>query len=158
MTDLQIAWALLIAGLVGAVVPVLPGTPLAFLGPTYYAYKTQWAEVAPLTIAALLVLAILGSTADIWLSSLAAKKSGASGWATVASIVGGIVGLLVASLPGAILGSIGAIVLVEYSRHKDWNQVMRASGGYLAGYLASMVLQVLIVLLMMGIFWAALKW
>ena len=145
-------------GLAGAFVPVLPGAPLAFAGAAWYAWKTNWTEIAPTTIGALLVLTLIGSTADIWLSSLAAKKSGASGWATVASIVGGLVGLFTLGLPGAILGSIGAIVLVEYSRHKDWNLVLKASGGYLAGYLASMVLQVLIVLIMIGIFWAALKY
>lgn len=158
MTDLQIAWLLIFAGLVGAVVPLLPGPPLAFAGAAYYAYKTGWQEVAPLTLVVLGVLALAGSTADIWLSSAGAKKGGASGWATLASMIGGIVGLFTLGLPGLLLGSIGAIVLVEYTRHKDWSKVMKASGGYLAGYLASLVVQLLVCITMAGIFWAAVKW
>jgi uncharacterized protein YqgC (DUF456 family) len=157
MTDLQIAIAIMVVGVLGAIIPLLPGPPLVWLGATYYAWKTQWTEVTIPTIVFLLVLAIIGSTADIWLSSLGARKTGASGWATVASIVGGLVGLIVASLPGLFIGSIGAIVLVEYSRHKDWNKVIRASGGYLAGYLASLVVQFTICLLMIGIFFVALR-
>ena len=158
MTDLQIAWLLIAAGIVGAIVPLLPGPPLAFAGAAYYAWKTDWTEVAPLTIVALGLLALAGSTADIWLSSAGAKKGGASGWATLASLVGGIVGLFTMGLPGLLLGSIGAIVLVEYSIHKDWSKVVRAGGGYLAGYLASLVVQVLVVITMAIIFWAAVKW
>jgi uncharacterized protein YqgC (DUF456 family) len=157
MTELQIAWALIFAGIVGAVVPVLPGPPLAFAGAAFYAWKTNWTEVAPLTLVTLGVLAIAGSTADIWLSGAGAKKGGASGWATIASIVGGIVGLFTMGLLGLLIGSIGAIVLVEYSLHKDWNKVIKASGGYLAGYLASLVVQLLVCITMAIIFWAAVK-
>jgi uncharacterized protein YqgC (DUF456 family) len=157
MTDIQIAWALIIVGTVGAVVPVLPGPPLAFAGAAYYAWKTNWMEVAPLTLIILGVLALAGSTADIWLSSAGAKKGGASGWVTLASMVGGIVGLFTMGLPGLLIGSIGAIVLVEYSRHKDWGKVVKASGGYLAGYLASLGVQLLVCITMAVIFWAAVK-
>jgi uncharacterized protein YqgC (DUF456 family) len=103
----------------------------------------------------LALLAVAGATSDIWASALGAKKSGASGWATVASAVGGVIGLLLLSIPGLFIGAIAGIALVEYSRHKDWNAVMKASGGYVVGYLVSLVVQLFVCLLMMGIFAAA---
>jgi uncharacterized protein YqgC (DUF456 family) len=144
-------------GLLGAVVPVLPGPPLVWLGAMYYSYRTDWTEVSWLTLAVLFLLAVIGSTADVWMSALGAKKTGASGWATLASMVGGFIGLLVFSLPGLFIGSIAAIALVEYSRHKDWNKVLHASKGYLAGYLLSIVVQIFTCLLMIGLFVAAVR-
>jgi len=160
MTPLHTAWLIIALGFAGAIVPFLPGPPLAFAGATYYAWKTGWTEISPLTIVVLALLAIIGSTADIWVAGAGAKKGGASGWATVASMIGGLVGLVVTgfSIPGLLIGSVGAIVLVEYARHKDWNKVLKASGGYLAGYLLSMVVQLFICIIIALIFWVAVKW
>ncbi len=74
---------------------------------------------------------------------------------SVASLVGGVIGMIVFSLPGAIIGAIGGIALVEFRRHRDWKAVLRASGGYVVGYLLSMVVEVVICLVMIGLFVAA---
>lgn len=158
MYELHIAWILVAFSFVGAVVPFMPGPPLAFIGAAYYAWQTSWTEVSPFTILLLGVLAIIGSTTDLWVAGAGAKQGGASGLATVASMVGGFIGLLVGNIPGLIIGSVGAIALVEYQRHKDWSKVAKASGGYLAGYVLSMVVQLFICLLMAITFWVAVKW
>ena len=158
MNDLMLYTALLMgAGLLGAVLPLVPGPPLVWLGALYYSYNTNWQEVGVPMLALLFVLAVAGSTADIWVSALGAKKSGASGWATIASMVGGVIGMMVLSLPGLFIGSIAGIALVEYSRHKDWNKVLNASKGYLAGYLLSIVIEIFTCLLMIGLFFAAVR-
>lgn len=146
---------LMAVGLIGSVLPLVPGPPLIWLGALYYAWNTGWITVGWPSLIVLLVLAIVGGTADLWVGYLGASKGGASGWATLASIVGGLVGLIVFSIPGAIIGSVGAIVLVEYMRHRDWRRVLRAGGGYLIGSLLSSVVEVVIALVMIGIFVAA---
>jgi uncharacterized protein len=153
---LLLALLIMAAGFLGSVLPILPGPPLVWLGALYYGWATQFAAYGWPTLILMLLLAIAGSTADTWLSAIVTRKSGASIWATLASIVGGIVGLLVLSLPGLFIGALGAIALVEYSQHKDWNKVLQASKGYLKGYLLSLVVQVLTCLVMIGIFVAAL--
>jgi uncharacterized protein YqgC (DUF456 family) len=139
-------------GLVGAVLPFVPGPPIIWLGALYYAWRTGWTEVGWPVLTLLLILAIAGGTADLWMGYLGAYKGGASGLAALASIVGGVVGLLLFSLPGAILGSIGAILLVEFLRHRGWRSMLRASGGYLVGWLLATVVEIVICLLMIGIF------
>jgi uncharacterized protein YqgC (DUF456 family) len=152
MSDISWQTAIIIAiGLFGCVVPVLPGPPLVWLGALYYAWRTNWEQVSIPTLVLLLVLALAASTSNLWLSALGAKKTGASGWATLASFAGGLIGLIVASFPGMLIGSIGAIVAVEYSRHRDWSKVLKASGGYLAGYLLSMVVELVTSLVIVGI-------
>lgn len=142
-------------GLIGSVLPLLPGPPIIWLGALYYAWSTGWTAVGWPSLLLLLVLAIIGGTADLWMGYFGASKGGASGWATLASLVGGIVGFLIFNIIGAMIGSIAAIVVVEYGRHRDWNKVLRASGGYLVGSLLASVVEVVIALLMIGLFIAA---
>lgn len=142
-------------GLIGSILPLVPGPPLIWLGALYYGWQTEWTAVGWPSLLLLLLLAIVGGTADLWVGYLGANRGGASGWATLASLVGGLVGLLVFSIPGAIIGSVGAIVVVEYLRHRDWRRVLRAGGGYLIGSLLSSVVEVVIALMMIGIFVAA---
>lgn len=158
MSEVAIVTTLIMAvGLVGAVLPLVPGPPLIWLGALYYAWRTGFEVVGWPMLIFLLLLAIIGGTADLWMGYLGASKGGASGWATLASLVGGIVGFVVGSLPGAIIGSIGAIVLVEYGRYRDWRKVLRASGGYLVGSLLANVVEVVIALVMIGVFVAAVR-
>ena len=157
MSQIMIETVIIMAvGLLGAVLPLVPGPPIVWLGALYYAWRTGWTEVGWPILIVLLLLAIVGSTADLWMGYLGASKGGASIWSTLASLVGGLVGLIVFSVPGAIIGSIGAIAVVEYLRHRDWRKVMRASGGFVVGWLLATVVELGLCLLMIGLFVVAL--
>ena len=149
---LLLAFGIMLAGLVGCVAPVLPGPPLVWLGALFYGWQTDWERVGPVFLGFTLLLALAGGTADVWMGFLGAKKGGASFASQIAALVGGLIGLLLLSVPGLLIGSIGAIALFEWRRHRDWNAVMRAGGGYLAGYLLSMVVEVVTALLIIGLF------
>ncbi len=153
MSQVMIEAAIIMGvGVLGALLPLVPGPPLVWLGALYYAWRTSWVEVGWPSLTLLLILAVIGGTADWWMAYVGASKGGASAWATLASIVGGIVGFVLLSVPGAIIGSIAAIALVEFSRHRDWRKVLRASGGYLLGSLLATVVEVIICIVMIGIF------
>ncbi|HEX6291841.1 MAG TPA: DUF456 domain-containing protein [Herpetosiphonaceae bacterium] len=157
MSQVMLGTTIIMAvGLLGAILPLVPGPPIVWLGALYYAWQTGWTEIGWPSLIVLLLLAIVGSTADLWMGYLGASKGGASIWGTLASIVGGLVGLIVFSVPGAIIGSVAAIALVEFLRHRDWRKVMRASGGFVVGWLLATVVEVGICLLMIGWFVAAL--
>ena len=70
-------------------------------------------------------------------------------------IVGSV--FVVGSLPGLFIGALGAIALVEYYQHKDWNKVLKASKGYLIGYALSLVVELLCCFLIIGIFLLVLR-
>src|SRR3712207_1066441 len=114
---LLITGLIMLVGVIGSVLPLIPGPPLIWLGALYYAWRTDWVEVGWPVLVLLLVLAIVGGTADWWMGYLGASTGGASIWATLASMVGGIAGFVIFSVPGMLIGSLGAIALVEYSRH-----------------------------------------
>mgnify|MGYP002778553827 CR=1 FL=1 len=153
MNEIQIVTAILmIAGLVGCVLPILPGPPLIWLGALYYGWRTEFEVVTPLFLAALLVPTVIGATADWWMSFLGARRGGASVWGQLAALGGGIVGFFVFSLPGMLVGAVGALVLVEYRRAKDWNSVFKAGKGYLVGYLLSIVVELICAFVIIGLF------
>ncbi len=156
---LLLTCAIMLAGLVGCIAPVLPGPPLVWLGALFYGWQTDWEKIGPFFLAITLITALVGGSADLWMGFLGAKKGGASFLAQVAALVGGILGFLALgfSVPGLLLGSIGGIVLVEWQRHRDWNAVVRAGGGYLAGYLLSVVVEVVAALVIIAAF-AARVW
>ncbi len=142
-------------GLVGAIAPLIPGPPIVWLGALYYAWQTDYQQVGLVTLAVLAILAIAGGTSDWWLGYLGARRAGASGWATLASFIGGIVGFVVLNVPGMLIGSLGGVVLAEYLRHRDWQRVLRASRGYLVGWVLAAVVEVAVCLVMVALFLAA---
>ena len=158
MPDISIQTAIIMAaGLIGCIIPALPGPPLVFLGAIYYAWQTGWKEISWPSLSFLFVLMLVGATSNFWLSFLGARKSGASVWTSVAAFIGGIVGMIFLSLPGLFIGALGAIALLEYSQHKDWRKVLNAGKGYLAGYLLSIVVELAVCILMIFVFLIALR-
>lgn len=160
-------WAALAAmgiGLVGVVLPGVPGVGLIWLVALVYAIAERFATIDPLTFAALTVLGIVGVTSDIWTSQVGGKLAGASWKALLASmglgLVGGLIGLLfwgVGAVPGAAIGALLGIVLVEYQHRRDWQEAMRAGAGWAIGCLLSMAVQLAVSVMMILLFvWQAL--
>jgi uncharacterized protein YqgC (DUF456 family) len=67
-------------------------------------------------------------------------------------LVLGLIGLVFASLPGAIVGSVVGVIAVELWRVGDWQKVLKSGGGWLIGWLLSTVVQLSIALIMIAIF------
>ena len=158
MSDISMQTAIiLLAGVLGCVIPALPGPPLVFLGVLFYAWRTHWEQLSWPSLSLIFILMLVGATSNVWLSFLGARKSGASVWGSVAAFFGGLIGLIIFSLPGLFIGALGAIAIVEYSRHKDWRKVLNAGKGYLAGYLLSVVVELGVCFLMIAVFLLAVR-
>ena len=150
---LTVALAAMFIGLLGVLLPLVPGVALIWLTALVYAVAEGFKNIDPITMIVLSIIALPGITADIWVSSLGAKAGGASLWSIVASLVGGVVGFLVSTLPGAIIGALVGLMAVELFRAKDWRQALKASGGWIAGWLLAAVVQIVVGLIMIAIFW-----
>ncbi|HEY0073146.1 MAG TPA: DUF456 domain-containing protein [Abditibacteriaceae bacterium] len=148
---------IMLVGFIGCVAPLLPGPPIVWLGALYYGWKTDFADYGWPTLLLMLLFALIGSTAEYWLSYFGARKGGASVWSSLAALVGGLIGLLVFSLPGLVIGSFAAIALVEWNQHKDWNKVLKAGTGYLVGYLLSMVVEIVTCIAIVIVFVLAIR-
>ena len=155
-------WVALVAmfvGLVGVILPVVPGVGFIWIVVLIYAIAERFATIDPFTFAVLTILGAIGLSADLWMSQTGAKVGGASVWSILAGLVVGAIGAIVGlaflgvgAVPGAIVGAILGVVLAEWYRRKDWRQAFKAAGGWLIGCTLSGGVQFLIAILMILIF------
>jgi uncharacterized protein YqgC (DUF456 family) len=109
-----IAGALILTGLVGAVVPAVPGIPLIFAGIWLIARVDQYRHIGPWWLAGIALVGVVGLTIDLVAGALGAKRVGASRRAVWGALVGTLVGLFF-GLPGLLLGPFLGAVLGEVS-------------------------------------------
>ena len=108
-----LAIALIVIGVVGTFLPVLPGAALVFGGMLLAAWIDGFQRVGWITLVILGLLTALVFVVDIVSGFLGAKRVGASKLAIVGAAIGtvvglffGIVGILVAPFIGAVLGEV----------------------------------------------------
>ena len=149
---LILVFVLMAVGIIGTVVPMIPGTILIFIGALIYAFADGFQIVGWPTLVVMGLLTAVATTADIWASSVGARIGGASGWSVLLGLVGGLAGLVFFSLPGAVVGAVLGVLLTEILRVRDWRKALRAGGGWLVGWLLSAVVQLGAALVMVVIF------
>ena len=82
-----IAGILVLVGLAGTILPVLPGLPLVFLGMLLAAWAGGFAQVGVGTLVALGVLTLLSVAVDFWAAAVGARRVGASKLAIIGAVV-----------------------------------------------------------------------
>jgi uncharacterized protein YqgC (DUF456 family) len=115
-----IASLMIIAGIVGIVVPVLPGVLLCWGGVLLWALlgdagPGRWAVLAVAT-----VLAALGTIVKYTWPGRNLKRAGVPNLSLFAGGVLGIIGFFVVPVVGLVLGFVLGIVLAELWRLRDW--------------------------------------
>jgi uncharacterized protein len=152
MTWVEIVVALLmLAGLVGAALPFLPGTPLILAGALVYAIATDFTPVGVGRLVVLGALALTGAVLAHVASALGVRGAGGSRWAMLGALVGGIVGLVVPPvglLVGPLLGAIG----VELARTHRLADSVRAGVGAVVGLVAGVVAHIALAFTMVALF------
>ena len=146
---------LVLAGLVGVVVPGLPGVLLVYAGLVCAAWSDGFARVGWITLGILLLLAIAAMALDFLTASYGAQRAGASRWAAVGAAGGTLIGLFF-GIPGILLGPFLGAVLLELLVRKDFLQAGKAGVGTWLGLLIGIALKLALVFMMIGIF--ALAW
>ncbi|MEM8806006.1 MAG: DUF456 family protein [Cyanobacteria bacterium P01_G01_bin.38] len=122
-------WVLLVvmlAGVVGAFVPALPGSSLVLVAILIWGAVTGFANITVPLVVAVLVL-ILSTAIDYLAGYVGAKKVGASQWGQIGSVVGLILGMLgfLPALPvggpifGLLFGAMLGAFVGEFIHRRD---------------------------------------
>jgi uncharacterized protein YqgC (DUF456 family) len=154
--DWQLLWWILSAlivlgGLVGTIIPALPGVPLIFGGLLLAAWAEGFQSVGSTTIAILGGLTALAWLIDFLAAALGAKRLGASQMAFWGATVGAIVGMFF-GLPGIMLGPFLGAVLAELSIGRTLDDAGRAGYGAWLGVIVGTAAKLAIAFFMVGIF------
>jgi hypothetical protein len=142
---------LMLAGVVGAVVPLLPGTPLVFAGALVYAIATDFAPIGAGRLVILALLAIAGWALEHVAGALGARRAGGSRAAVVGALLGALVGLAFAPL-GLLLGPLAGAILGELVSGRDPAGSVRTGIGTALGVLGGVVAHFTFALTMVALF------
>ncbi len=145
----------MLVGLIGTLVPVMPDLSLIWLGGLAYGLLAGWGDVGGWVLAGITVLGLIGALAEILTSSMGARVGGASLWGILGGLALGLVGLILFPPFGAVIGLLAGTFLVEAWRLRDLGKAARGTLGMGVGYGLSFVVKLGMGLGMIGlwVFW-----
>lgn len=138
---------LMIGGIMGAFLPVVPGLPLSYAG----LLMLQLTEHPPFSLRFLVVWALIVLMVQLLeqVGSIAgAKKMGATQYGVWGSVIGAILGFLLFPPFGIVFGPILGAYVGELINKTPSNLALRAAMGAVLGFFVSTLLKVLIALIM----------
>ena len=152
---LWVAAALLvIAGIAGLVLPVIPGAAVIFTGLVLAAWIEDFAYAGAGIFSILAVLALLTYAVDFAASILGAKHFGASRRAMAGAMFGAILGIFF-GLPGLLLGPFAGAAIGEYSARRSLGAASRAGIGATIGLALGVAAKLALAFAMLAVFAAA---
>jgi uncharacterized protein len=147
-----LTFILMFLGLLGSVLPGLPGAPLILLGALLYAWYTGFTAVSWSVLLGLLILTLLSYALEFFASVLGVKKLGGSRWGMTGAFLGGIIGLFAGGLAGVLVGPFLGAFLLELIKTEDPKKSLKSGFGSLVGLLAGAVGKLILAVIMIGIF------
>lgn len=143
-------------GLLGTVLPAIPGLPLMFAGMLLAAWAGDFQQVGVATIAVLGVLTLLSLAIDFWATAVGAKRVGASGKAVAGAVLGTVVGLFFGPL-GLFAGPFAGALAGELLHRRrlgrgDLGHAARVGFGTWLGIVFGVVLKLTLAFAMLGLF------
>ena len=149
-----LAVVLVVVGLVGVVLPALPGTILIFAGLLLAAWADGFMRVGVVTIVVLGFLTIATHFVDVVTMALGMKRLGATRRAAAGAAIGSVAGLFF-GLPGLIIGPFAGAIIGELTAHRDLRRAGRAGIAAWLGFLAGTIVKIALAFAMVGIFLTA---
>ncbi len=130
---------LMILGIIGCLVPVLPGPPLSFLG-LVVLHLSKFADFSSALLITMAVIAVIVSILDYIVPIWGTKKFGGSKYGARGATVGLIIGLFLGPL-GIVIGPFFGAVVGELIFKDDIKYAMKAGFGSLLGFLTGIGLK-----------------
>ena len=146
-----LAGALVIVGLLGVVLPALPGLPLMFAGMWLAAWAGGYDQVGVGTVIMLALLTLLSVGIDVAAALLGAKRVGASRLALIGAAIGTVVGLFMGFV-GILVGPFVGALVGEWLHGRKLHMAAKVGVGTWIGIVFAAVLKLTLAFAMVGIF------
>jgi uncharacterized protein len=146
------AIALFAVGLIGTIVPVLPGTTIILAAAVIHRLMLGVDKsIGWKTIVVLVLLTVISYVFDFLGSYFGAKYFGATKWGAFGAIIGALIGLFFGII-GLFAGPVIGAVAGEFIAGKRMIDAGRAGWGSLLGNIGAMLAKLIIGLAMISIF------
>jgi hypothetical protein len=124
---------LMVIGIIGCLVPVLPGPPLSYLG-LILLHVSRFGQFSSTILIILAVMTIVVSILDYIVPIWGTKRFGGSKYGTRGATIGLIIGLFLGPV-GIIIGPLIGAIVGELIFKDDMKYAVRAGFGSLLGFL-----------------------
>jgi uncharacterized protein YqgC (DUF456 family) len=147
--------AMILAGLAGTILPMLPGTVLVWGGIVLGAWIDDFTRVSVTTVVVISLMGLLAWALDYAAGLLGAQKAGASKLALIGAAVGTVVGLFMGFVGVLFMPLVGA-ALGEFVAQKDQARAVKVGVSTWIGIMVGLIAKVVLAFMMVGLFAAAL--
>ncbi|MCP3987875.1 MAG: DUF456 domain-containing protein [Actinomycetia bacterium] len=146
----------MVVGLFGTVVPVLPGLALIWAAALVYGLVVGFGALGVGIMVMLSALVVVAVVKAIWVPKRMADGHDVSRWSQVAALVGAVVGFFVIPVVGVIVGALVGLLLAEYLNQGDWKQAWGATVAVAKGFGLSTLIDIGLAMAMIGLWsiWA----
>lgn len=126
---------LLILGILGTFLPVLPGLVLSLAGLLIYKYGTD-SDLSILYIWAFVILTLASAVLNYVIPAKTNRKYGGTRWGSIGSIIGTIIGLFLPIPLGFLVGMFAGVFIGELLHdRKDINKALKSTKGAFIGFI-----------------------
>jgi hypothetical protein len=146
-----IAASLMVLGIVGSFLPVLPGPFTGWIG-LLVLYLMPEIEVSVVTLIITLIVAVLIWILDYIIPAIGTKKFGGTRAGMIGTTLGLIIGLLAPIPGGIIIGPFVGAFVGELINKADSITALKAAFGSLLGFLTSAFIKFVVAVIYLGIF------
>src|SRR5262245_11444957 len=146
-----LAVGLVLVGIIGTVLPGLPGAILVLAGLALAAWIDGFARVGGWTLAGLAVLTLITYALDFVATVVGARRFGTSWWGVLGALIGVLAGIPF-GFPGLVVGPFLGAFVAELIARRDARQAGRAGLGAWLGLVLGTAGRLALVLAMVGIF------
>jgi uncharacterized protein YqgC (DUF456 family) len=157
IVGLVLAWLIMAVGMVGSVVPGLPGPPLVLAAAVGHRLYFGPQSAGNIVLATLVLLTLLAVLLDYLASIVGARKFGATWRGVVGAALGAILGLLAGPL-GLLAGPFLGAAALEMVGGRQWREAGRAGLGAFLGLLLGGVGKLACCAAMIGLFTLSVAW
>jgi uncharacterized protein YqgC (DUF456 family) len=133
---------LVIVGIVGCVVPVLPGPPISYISLILLSWAYEWKAFSTKFLLVIGGITVVVTVLDFILPVYLPKRYGASKFGIWGSILGMIAGMIFFPPFGLIIGTFLGAILGELAFNKDKRASLKAALGVFIGTIAAILLKV----------------
>lgn len=146
-----LAAVLILGGLAGTVLPMLPGIPMIFGGIWLAAAVDGYRHLGAGWLLAIGTLGALGVAVDFVAGTLGARRVGASARALWGATIGAVAGMFL-GIPGLVLGPFVGALLGELSAGNSVLRSAHVGAGTWVGLLVGTLVKLVISFVMVGLF------
>ncbi len=150
--EIAILTTLCLFGIIGTLVPIMPGCGLIFIGAFAYALLTNFQIISGSAIIVLLGLMLTGSIGQFFITSLGARIMGAGKYGIIGAFSGFFFGLLFIPLPGgSLIGAFAGAFICELTfAVKSQRESFKAGIGAVIGAILSLFFEFFIGIIMIA--------